>query len=65
MGFRAVLGKLLQLNAAGVAKLAYAADSKWKLCSFCPLLNSSQRSETTEENDLDALDPFAGLLGNF
>ena len=28
MGFRAGSGKLLKLNAAGVAKLAYAADSK-------------------------------------
>jgi hypothetical protein len=28
MGFRAGFGKLLKLNAAGVAKLAYAADSK-------------------------------------
>jgi hypothetical protein len=65
MGFGKGSGKLLKLNAAGVAKLAYAADSKWKLCSFCPLLNSSKRSETKEETDLDALKPFAGLLGNF
>jgi hypothetical protein len=51
-------------NAAGVADLAYAG-SKWRLYSFCPLLNSSQRSETTKENDLDALGPpFAALLGN-
>jgi hypothetical protein len=28
MGFRAGFGKLLKLKAAGVAKLAYAADSK-------------------------------------
>jgi len=50
---------------AGVAKLAYAADSKWKLCSLCPLLNSSQPSETIEENHLDTLPPLAGLFGNF
>jgi len=50
---------------AGVAKLAYAADSKWEFCSFCPLRNSSQPSDPAKENDLDALKPFAGLLGNF
>jgi hypothetical protein len=48
-----------------VAKLAYATDSKWKLCSFCPLLNSAQPSDPAKENDLDALKAFAGLLGNF
>jgi hypothetical protein len=50
---------------AGVAKLAYAADSKWGFCSFCPLRNSSQQIDPAKENDLDALKPFAGLLGNF
>jgi hypothetical protein len=50
---------------AGVAKLAYAADSKWEFCSFCPLRNSSQPLDAAKENDLDALKPFAGLLGNF
>jgi hypothetical protein len=65
LGFRAGFGKLLKLNAAGVAKLAYAADSKWELCSFCPLRNSSQSLDPTKENSLDALKPFAGLLGNF
>jgi hypothetical protein len=50
---------------AGVAKLAYAADSKWKLCSFCPLLNSLQPIDPAKQNDLDALKPYAGLLGNF
>jgi hypothetical protein len=49
-------------NAAGVAKLAYAADSKSGFCSFCPLRNSSQQSETTEESQVDALPPLAGLL---
>jgi hypothetical protein len=51
--------------AAGVPKLAYAADSKWEFCSFCPLRNSSQQIDPAKENDLDALKPFAGLLGNF
>jgi hypothetical protein len=50
---------------AGVAKLAYAADSKWDFCSFCPLRNTSQPLDPTKENDLDPLKPFAGLLGNF
>jgi len=49
---------------AGVAKLAYAADSKWEMCDFCPLRNSSQPSDPAKENDLDWLKPFAGLLGN-
>jgi hypothetical protein len=50
---------------AGVAKLAYAADSKSRVCFFCPLLNSSQLFETTEENDIEALKPFAGILEHF
>jgi hypothetical protein len=50
---------------AGVAKLAYAADSKIDFCSFCPLRNSSQHLDTTEENGLDIVKPFAGILGNF
>jgi hypothetical protein len=53
------------LVSAGVAKLAYAADSKWKFCSFCPLRNSSQQSETTKESQLDAHPPLAGLLATF
>jgi hypothetical protein len=57
--------KSLIFNAAGVAKLAYAADSKREFCSFCPLRNSSQQSETTKENHLDALPPLAGLLATF
>src|SRR5688572_17447338 len=40
-------------SSAGVAKLAYAADSKWDFCSFCPLRNSSQPLAPTKENDLD------------
>src|SRR5690348_10457953 len=50
---------------ARVAKLAYAADSKWAFCSFCPLRNSSQSLDPAKENDLEALKPFAGLLVNF
>jgi len=50
---------------AGVAKFAYAADSKREFCSFCPLRNSSQQSETTKENHLDVLPPLAGLLATF
>ena len=65
MGFGSAFGKLLKLNAAGVAKLAYAADSKWDFCSFCPLRNSSQQLDATKENTLDALKPFAGLFGHF
>jgi len=65
MGFGDAFGKLLRLNAAGVAKLAYAADSKWVFCSFCPLRNSSQQIDPATENDLDALKPFAGLFSNF
>jgi hypothetical protein len=45
---------------AGVAKLAYAADSKWEFCSFCPLRNSSQPLDPAKENDLDALEPTFG-----
>ena len=65
MGFRSGFAKLLKLKAAGVAKLAYAADSKWDFCNFCPLQNSSQSIDPAKENDLDTLKPFAGLLGNF
>jgi len=65
MAYRTVLVNVLKLNAAGVAKLAYAADSKWEFCRFCPFRNSSQPSDPAKENDLDALKPFAGLLGNF
>jgi hypothetical protein len=65
MGFGAGFGKLLKLNAAGVAKLAYAADSKWTFCSFCPLRNSSQPPDPAKQNHPDALKAFAGLLGNF
>jgi hypothetical protein len=50
---------------AGVAKLAYAADSKWVFCSFCPLRNSSQQIDPAKEDDLDALKPFAGLFSYF
>jgi hypothetical protein len=50
---------------AGVAKLAYAADSKSRLCIFCPLVNCSELFETERENDFDALKPFAGILANF
>ena len=50
---------------AGVAKLAYAADSKSRLCIFCPLLNCSELFETERENDFAALKPFAGILANF
>jgi hypothetical protein len=64
MGFDRGSGKVLKLNAAGVAKLAYAADSKTPFCSFCPLRNSSQQIETQEENNLDALRPVFGILGN-
>jgi hypothetical protein len=55
----------LSIVLAGVAKLAYAADSKWEFCSFCPLRNSSQQIDPAKENDIDSLKPFAGLLGNF
>jgi len=65
MGFGTGSGKLLKLNATGVAKLAYAADSKWEFCSFCPLRNSSENLESSEVNSLDALKPFAGILSNF
>jgi hypothetical protein len=65
MGFRNAFGKLLRVNAAGVAKLAYAADSKSRLCIFCPLLNCSELFETERENDFDALKSFAGILANF
>ena len=65
MGFRNAFGKLLAANAAGVAKLAYPADSKWEICSFCPLRNSSENLESSEVNSLDALKPFAGILSNF
>ena len=41
--------------AAGVPKLAYAADSKWEFCSFCPLRNSSQPLDPAKENDLETL----------
>jgi hypothetical protein len=57
--------KLLIAFAAGVAKLAYAADSKTNYCFFCPLRNSSHLFETTEENSLDALMPFAGIFEYF
>ena len=52
-------------SSAGVAKLAYAADSKWEFCSFCPFRNCSQQSETTREDYLAALPPLAGLLATF
>ena len=65
MGFRAGFGKLLKLNAAGVAKLAYAADSKSKVCIFCPLLNSSKLLESAQKNDFETLKPFAGILSGF
>jgi len=65
MGFRNAFGKLLAANAAGVAKLAYAPDSKWEICSFCPLRNSSQQLDATKENTIDALKPFAGLFSHF
>src|SRR5438046_10732799 len=39
--------------AAGVAKLAYAADSKTEVCIFCPLRNPYYPFEIAEENDLD------------
>jgi hypothetical protein len=65
MGFRNAFGKLLNSLLAGVAKLAYAADSKWDFCSFCPLRNSSQQIDPAKENDVDVLPPLAGLLGNF
>ena len=45
--------------------MADAADSKWKLCSFCPLLNSSQQIDPKDEISPDALKPFAGILRNF
>jgi hypothetical protein len=63
MGFG--VGELLTLNAVGVAKLVYGADSKWVFCSFCPLRDSSQSLDPAKQNDPDALKPFAGLLGNF
>ncbi len=65
MGFGTGSGKLLKLNAAGVAKLVYAADSKSEICSFCPLRNSSENLESAEVNSFDALKPFAGILSNF
>ena len=66
MGFEKPFGRLLMIAfAAGVPKLAYAADSKWEFCSFCPLRNSSQQIDPAKENDLDALKLFAGLFGNF
>src|SRR5262249_54087397 len=55
----------LYLIRAGVAKLAYAADSKSKVCFLCPLLNSSELLESVNENDRDTLSPFAGLLSHF
>jgi hypothetical protein len=51
--------------AAGVAKLAYAADSKTGICFFCPLANSSQRFESKEKSAFDAVVPFAGILECF
>ena len=66
MGFEKPFGRLLMIAfAAGVPKLAYAADSKWEFCSFCPLRNSSQSLDPLKEKELDAFTPFAGLLGNF
>ncbi len=50
---------------AGVAKLAYAADSKSKVCIFCPLLNSSKLLESAQKNDFETLKPFAGILSGF
>ena len=50
---------------AGVAKLAYAADSKTEFCFFCPLRNSSQLLETKQENAADALTPLAGIFEHF
>ena len=65
MGFRNAFGKLLAANAAGVAKLAYAADSKSELCFFCSLRNSSQLLESKQEKVTDALSPFAGIFEHF
>ena len=65
MGFRNAFGKLLAANAAGVAKLAYAADSKSELCFFCSLRNSSQLLESKQENVADALTLFAGIFEHF
>jgi len=50
---------------AGVAKLAYAADSKSGVCVFCPLRNSLNLFDPTDKNDLEALRPFAGILSHF
>ena len=50
---------------AGVAKLAYAADSKSSVCVFCPLRNSSNLLDPTKENDPESLKPFAGILSHF
>jgi hypothetical protein len=55
----------LKLKAAGVAKLAYAADSKTEVCIFCPLRNPSHPFESTEETNGNALMPFAGILEYF
>ena len=55
----------LMLQTAGVAKLAYAADSKSRFCTFCPLLNSSEHLESVDENARDKLNPFAGILSQF
>jgi hypothetical protein len=57
--------KILIPTSAGVAKLAYAADSKSKVCIFCPLLNSSELIESVRKIDLQTLNPFAGLLSHF
>ncbi len=50
---------------AGVAKLAYAADSKSKVCILCPLLNSSELFELEQDKRHDALSSFAGILDHF
>ena len=65
MALDAGFGKLLKSNAAGVAKLAYATDSKSEICFFCPLRNSSNPLDVVEENNLDALKPFAGIFEHF
>ena len=45
--------------------MAYAADSKSKVCIFCPLLNSSELFESDQDKHQDALNSFAGILDHF
>ena len=62
MGFRAGFGKLLKLNTAGVAKLAYAADSKSEPLSF---LSASKLFETPSIRRQKRTRRAQAICGNF